>query len=483
MDNLFDYQVDEVRTLQQVAARHPCIIEGGDPGTGKTYVLSAVCADADAPAFVICPKPVVGSWFKVLTEAGVNILGVANYELIRNGKFYATAAQFTSGQGVPCPYIEVAKEDGAMAEFAWRFPDGTYIIIDEAHRGKNNITIASHMMLSMKPVIPQGGNNRLFILSGTITDKVECFRVAAHLLDITQYGKHAYSRWLRGLADKYPGLSQLEAIHHEVYPEHGSRMRKTDERVRAMFRANNIRTECVPVSPDVERMITEAYQDIADAIMRLRTKEQGEMCALTAMLRARQRIEMLKIEPIIQLATEHLLRESAVIIFVNFDNTIDTLFTALDSVVQQEFQSFITFVRGGQSSAEREAEIAKFQSGESCLMIANIEAGGIGISLHHIDPRAKPRVAVFSPPWSSITLKQGTDRIHRAGALSDAVQIIVYCKGWVAPAGERNKNDTSFTGDDGAKVGIEELIAQAVNKKLRTIEWINNGDEDDLTQI
>jgi hypothetical protein len=116
-------------------------------------------------------------------------------------------------------------------------------------------------------------------------------------------------------------------------------------------------------------------------------------------------------------------------------------------------------------------------------MIANIKAGGTGVSLHDLHGNY-PRVAIHFPTWSSIDFKQALGRIYRANAKSDARQIIVYCGGKAAPIGpEGNQNDTTFNDENGNRVGVEVLIAAIANKKLRTIEWINNGDDQDLTQI
>ena len=486
-DTLFQYQRMHLVDLGASIDTNHCTIDSSDTGTGKTYTSAALCRLKNRRAFVICPKPVIENWYTVLNLFNVEIIGIANYETIKNGKYYESVEMFRGDRRVVCPYIELIRDDGTI-DFEWDLPEDTMLIFDEAHKGKNHITINSQLLVSTKKILDDGAV-KLLILSATITDKVDCFRVAAHLLGLSQYGKHAFRVWLRQLATQYPDLSQIEAIHRIMYPKYGSRMRirdlkaSDDERISTKFKENDVLAQTYQMSPETEQEIVNAYQDIDAAVQALKTKQLGDICFLTIILRARQRIEMLKVPTMILLAMEYLLNEHSVVIFVNFNETTTSLFQALDDFVQAEFRSFITFIHGGQSVEERNYQIASFQSDRSRLMIANIRAGGVGLSLHDLHGNHS-RVSIISPTWSSIDLKQVIGRIYRADARTNAIQRIVYCKGAVSPAGaEGFQNDTTFSDDAGHKVGVEELIASNVNKKLKTIEWLNNGDEEDLTLI
>ena len=488
-DTLFPYQRVHLATIGKSFDENYCTIDSSDTGTGKTYIGSALLKWKDYNAFIICPKPAVETWFKVLDNFNVNISGISNYEAIKNGKYYNTLNMFRSDKRINCPYIKVIKED-KVDDFEWNLPAKTVIIFDEAHKGKNNITINSHLLASTKTILQQ--DIKILILSATITDKIDCFRIAAYLLGLAQYGKHAYRAWLRGLIPKYKGETQLQIIHRIVYPKYGSRMRIRDlklsdnPRVSELFKENDLRAETYQMSPEAEQEIVNAYQDIEIAVTALKNKVKLETCHLTIILRARQRIEMLKVHTIILLAMEYLLDNKSVVIFVNFNDTVTNLFKALDDFVQTEFGSFITFIQGGQTVEERAYNIESFQSDRSRLMIVNIKAGGTCISIHDLNG-TYPRVSLISPPFSSIELKQAIGRIYRAGALTNAVQRIIYCKGKVSPAcpvGKTTFGDTTFnSADTGKRIGVEELIAENVNKKLNTIEWLNNGDDEELTQL
>lgn len=483
---LFAYQRPHVEALGRSLESHNCINDGSDTGTGKTYSTCALAKWKGRRLFIICPKPVVEAWFLVAAEYEVEILGISNYESIKNGKYYETLEMYRRDIRVDCPYVVVTKDDKDV-NFEWELPDDCLVCIDEAHRGKNAVTVNSKLLESLKGVIshhPREVGPKVLLLSATLTDKVECFRVFAYLVGLSQYGKHAYRVWLKSLARSHPGCSQIEAIHHVLYPRYGNRISirdlkaSQDEFVRGLFKNNDVLAETYPISPEAEQEITNAYQEIDEAILALKNKQRGENCPLTIILRARQRIELLKAPTISLLAMEYLLNEKHVAIFVNFNETIDQLFQILDEFVQKEFPGkFIAFIRGGQTSEDRAYNIRAFQDGRALCIICNIVAGGTGLSLH-----GEERVALISPTWSGVALKQVLGRCYRSTG-GDVIQRIIYCRGKTSPAGpEANQNDTTFASERG-RVGVEELICESVNKKLRTIEFLNEGDVADLVQI
>lgn len=486
MAGLFPYQLEHAAFMERAVDRHPVVINPSDTGTGKTYTTADLCRRKHRRAFVVCPKPVIESWYKVLSDFGVEVLGVVNYEAIKHGKYYADVGMFRADKRVPCPYINVI-ENRDETEFIWELPPDAFLIFDEAHKGKNHITINSKLITSSRACTRVGV--KIIILSATITDKVENLRVAAYMLGLAQFQKHAYRAWLRslGIDGNANGMHTLERIHRAIYPEYGHRMRITDikesdhQPTREMFKENDVLAETYPMSPEVQEGIEEAHAQIRAALDALRNKEMmdGDH-PLTVLLRARQRLETLKIPTLVELAMEYLTAGKSVVIFVNFNESITQLVGHLNEFVI-EMESEITFIHGEQSNEERERQKRLFQADQSRLMIANIAAGGVAISLHDLNGRHQ-RVSLISPTWSAIALKQCLGRIYRAGALTDAIQRIVYCRGKTKPGAKGN--DGTCDGEDGlGRIGVEEYIAHNVNKKLRTIEWINNGDEEDLELI
>jgi hypothetical protein len=112
-------------------------------------------------------------------------------------------------------------------------------------------------------------------------------------------------------------------------------------------------------------------------------------------------------------------------------------------------------IRGGQKDSDRQANIDAFNADRSHVIICNIKAGGVGVSLHGT-PTSRMRYAIICPTHSGQDLKQALGRVWRAkGAKS--IQRIFFAAGT-----------------------IEEKVCKQVNAKISRIDVLNDGipDED-----
>lgn len=465
---LFPYQIPHVRHLVGVLERRSSAIDGSDTGTGKMYSGCAIAAILGRRPLICCPKSVVAAWFEVAARFDLEVLGVTNYEALRTGKYYPSLDSFMREQREECPWY-----DGNI----WDLPDDALVIYDEAHKCRRNTATADMMTSTVEALgAAQLNSPRILLASATIADSTVTFRNAAYILGLAQRGRHAFAAWVRRITRD--GTGQIEAFYRAMYPAVGARMRIVDIKaadlaagVQGMFADNVVQSLVRVMSPDEERGIMDAYGEIADAIDALKTKQRGELHPLTVILRARQRIEMLKVPSICMQAMEWRLQGRNVIVFVNFDASVDHAFGLLDKFTQSEWPgSFITVIRGGQKPADRQWNINSFQSGRSRIIICNIRAGGVGISLHGAD-----RASIISPPWSAIDFKQAEGRAYRAGG-GDVLQYVIYCSGNASPAGpDGATNDTMFI-EGAERIGVEEKMARSLNRKLATIHILNGDD-------
>lgn len=196
-----------------------------------------------------------------------------------------------------------------------------------------------------------------------------------------------------------------------------------------------------------ENQISKQYKIIAEELDRLQNKENKDNKSnfLVKIIRAHQKIEMLKVPTIVDIAKDFLDNKFSIVIFVNFTQTLDLIASMLKTQC---------VVRGDQHAYDRETNIQDFQSNKEKIIICNIKAGGVGLSLHDIHG-GHPRVSLISPTWSSIDLLQVLGRVHRAGGKSKSLQRIIY---------------TANT--------VEEKIADKLKYKLVDVNSINNGDLD-----
>ena len=89
------------------------------------------------------------------------------------------------------------------------------------------------------------------------------------------------------------------------------------------------------------------------------------------------------------------------------------------------------------------------------MILCNIAAGGVAISLHDT-LKVRPRAALVSPTWSAVALAQSLGRVWRQGG-SRSVQYIVYAAGC-----------------------IEETICKRVKDKITMLEVLHDGELSEL---
>ncbi|NBQ64991.1 MAG: hypothetical protein EBT95_05565 [Verrucomicrobia bacterium] len=195
---------------------------------------------------------------------------------------------------------------------------------------------------------------------------------------------------------------------------------------------------------DIDDKIGKLYEQMEAEIAVLREAKSRDFDPSeprTRLLRLRQEVELLRV-PVLVDMTENLVEQgNSVVIFTNFMATCRTLMERLGAVG----------VHGEQTDEERQRAIYEFQENKKNVIIVQIQAGGVGLSLH--DTKGRPRVSLICPTYSAIDLKQALGRIHRAGSKSRALQYIVY-----------------------AANSVEEQVARKTKKKIEQISLLNDGD-------
>ena len=445
------YQQPHLIKLLQSVQKNMVSLDTSDTGTGKTYTAIALCKMLRLKPFIICPKSVIFSWLAVAKLFEVEIIGISNYEMVKAGNHYTNAFE-----KVKCSYLTkkevIIKNKKRITSFLYNqnLPESSIVIFDEAHKCKNVETGNSSIMQCF---LNQG--IKILLISATLTDKIQTFAVFGVMFGL--YEKHnLFGTWIKqqkiintikyinnplfkGDCDNTTSNNiSLDIIHNTLFPAFGSRM-KIDE-LGDLFPSNNISSDCYYM--ENYKKVDEEYMEINYCMNRLKVKEYYTV-ALGRLIRARQRIELLKLPTFIEIIEEGLENNFSVVVFVNFKETQDQLMFHLKTSCR---------IAGGQTMEERQANIDLFQTNKSRIIISTSQAGGVGISLHDLDGRF-PRMSVISPTWSGQDLVQILGRVHRAGGKSPVIQKIVYCA-------------KSYEGE----------ICKILKKKLKNISAINDGD-------
>lgn len=484
-DKLLPYQVGHVLQLTECLKLRNRVLDASDTGTGKTYCAIATCALLKLTPFIICPKSVITSWVDVCKSFNIKYLGISNYEMLKNSRYYTENYEPTK-----CPYMDAeviivnskiesddekrkeiinnqdlnakdrpptppkqtnkltATRDRVEKKFKYNFylPTDTLVIFDEAHRCKNWSSQTSAMLLDLVK-----SNAKIMLLSATISDKIDCFKPFGVVFGF--YEKlESYRHWLKGKEAanklKYKNWDEkkirTDIIHSSLFPQYGSRLKISE--LGELFPQNNIIAQSYHL--DDHHKIEALYKEINLELEKITELELETNCPLAELIRKRQRIEMLKVTLYEDLAQEALDSGYSVVIFVNYLATLEYLCNQLKAEC---------VIRGGQTIEERNYMIEQFQQNKKNIIIVMIQAGGVGISLHDIHG-GHPRMSIISPPWSGQDLKQALGRIHRAGSKTPAIQKIVYV----------------------AKT-YEEQMCQIIKTKLTNIDALNDGILDEVT--
>jgi superfamily II DNA or RNA helicase len=448
-DKLLKYQVPHFFQLEEILKVKNCVLDASDTGTGKTYVAIALAKSLGLMPFPICPKSVIPNWISVAKSLDVELFGIANYELLKGCKYYTPTLE-----KVNCPFIDKYKildpadktEDDSkkkiIEDFRFSLPNNVLVIFDEAHKCKNSSSITSRLLLSIIKC-----KCKILLASATISDKLDCFKPFGVVFGFYDDIKK-FKMWLRKLkkareiyykdTEMTNDQIYLDIIHSKIFPEFGSRMKIKE--LGSMFPSNQVLTQSYMSSNKEE--IQEQYELIKEAFEDLKNK-WTRSDGLGKLIRARMKIEMLKVPIMLDIIEEALDNEYSVVVFVNYTDTMNYL---------AHYFETDCLIHGGQTMAERQDSIDNYQSNKSKIIISIIQAGGVGISLHDIHG-GHPRMSVISPTWSGQDMQQALGRIHRAGSKSPALQRIVFCAGT-----------------------YEERICELIQQKLTNITMINDKD-------
>ena len=428
-NKLKDYQVPHFLNIVNRIKKTHIHIDSSDTGVGKTYIAIACAKYLNYKLFVICPKTIINNWYEVSEKFNIEPLVIVNYETLIKGKCYRSKTDMSRKK---CKYLTY---DKITNNYYWNLPDDVIVIFDEVHRCSNNKSQHCKLLLSLQSVY--NSKHLLLLLSSTISDNVNKFMIFGILLKL--YSEMSKSpEWM--LNKKYNPKKAKELIFNEIYPKFASKI--SIENLGDNYPKRQITTDCY--SLDNYQEINDEYNIIHNALIKLKDKvnNDGEN-HFVKIIRARQKIELLKIPIFTDITEQYLDNNYSVVIFVNFTDTLLAL--------KSKFKTNCV-IYGKQTITERLKNIKDFNCNKKKIIICNIESGGESISLDDTNGN-NPRVSLISPTWSKDTLLQILGRTHRANTKSISLNKIIYCAGTV-----------------------EEKICSKLRNKLSDISTIKNED-------
>ncbi len=445
---MFNYQKIHVTNLKHVLNTNNCVLDASDMGTGKTYTAIQTCKELGYKPLIICPKSVISIWKNVSKKLNHDVFFIVNYETFIMCKYYDT-----NNNRVDCPYItqninfknNQSDLDDKYTRYVFDLPkdDKIMIIFDEAHRANNIYTHIGQLLISAKL-----SGNKIMMLSATIADKPDKFKLFLWVLNFVDT-KLGFVESIRTILKWYSRDTHniMDRVYKMLYPNKASRM--DIKLLGDTFPKTQILAESYYMGEKRTNEIQKQYDIVAECLNDLKNKIKNngdkEKNHLVMMLRAHQKIELLKIPTFLELIEDFVQQKYSVAVFVNYRETLNNL----NKIINNKYKTSV--VNGNQTEHERTNNIEMFNNNTHKIILLNIKAGSVGISLH--DTRGNhPRVSLISPTYNSIDFVQALGRIHRAGSKSNSLQRIVFCTGTV-----------------------EEKIAEALKHKLLNINSINTG--------
>jgi hypothetical protein len=411
--------------------------------TGKTYSAMAVCRELNLKPLVVCPKAVKTSWKRVAEHLGGDC-DVVNYEAVRTGRTpYGVLEDFRVTRKLQWDGTEKVV---TQRRFVWNkeaTPD--IIIFDECHRMKNPGTLNSRVGVAAT----KQGFKSLW-LSATAAENPAhmgalgfAIRLHGGMHEFRTFCQQFGVKFAGGIPTFVGGKPSLQKLHALLFPERGVRTLRDDI---ADFPESHIDVQLVDL--DLPEMVDELYEYMDAALQRLSITQRDDKDPehpLTQMLRARQKIELLKVPPLVSRVEDSIEEGMWPVVFVNFRETLEEIRMKLADKYP------FAFIHGGQTESERQREVDSFQRGVTRGMIAILSAGGVGLSLHDTSG-LRPRESFINLSYSAIDLIQALGRVWRAGGGRTEQRIIV------------------------AANTIEEKVAKAIRRKLNCIDTLNDGD-------
>lgn len=481
-DRLRAHQVEPAIRLLDIMSAGKNAVDLSDTGTGKTYTASCVAHELDLPTLVVAPKICRTQWENAAAHFG-DKFSVVGYEMLRTGRsgfgswdhtppaafkreeffkcqscqlpvdFDAYRGCYCHPLGIHC--IETKKKPWKYGRFNFH-PGVRLLIFDEVHRcGAMDDSLDSRMLIAARR---QG--ILTLCLSATAASSPLHMRALGYVLGL--HNLENFYGWTRRFGcGKIPGIpgwqwlagedkqeAAMLALRKAILPGFGVRVSTRDI---PDFPKRTITAELFDL--DAGQGIDALYWEMQSALEKLFSRAENDISSdhpLTQLLRARQKIELLKVPAAVEAARDEIAKGNSVGIFVNFKQTIEELRARLNCRC---------VIDGSVTSSDRMKHVADFNSDRVRLMLLNNEVGGAGLDLP--DRNGKyPRVGLVMPPQSARTFKQLAGRFHREGSLTPCFYKVML-----------------------AANSIEEKIHRRLNLRLQNIDLLNDGADfmEDLT--
>lgn len=390
----FKHQLEAAEFLLRV--RKGAIFD--EMGSGKTMSSLLAAYSLPSPRLVVCPASLKLNWAKEIGMVDYNgrICVIGDKWISENADWYIIN------------YDILERDYKKLEDIPF-----TCIILDEAHYiksisngGKPNSKRANYAIKLAE------NYDYVFSLTGTpITNKPKdifnILRISDHILarNFFTFAQKYCDATHNGFGWSFEGSSNEEELHEKIKPMALRRLKKDmldlPEKIRRFI--------------PVEINMADYNKAVKEYISKKKSiNSNGEH--LTYLTTIKHILAKEKVNSTIEIAETILDSNEAVVIFTNYNAVVDRL--------MNHFGELATKITGSCDSKTRQQAVDDFQSGKKKVMVANIIAGGVGITL------IKANNLIFNDfSWIPAEHMQAEDRIHRIGQSLNCTVNYLYVPG------------------------------------------------------
>jgi SNF2 family DNA or RNA helicase len=420
--------IHQVQAAQFLIERKKAIL-ADEMGVGKTLSSILAAYSLPSPRIIICPASLKLNWQKEIRIVD----STGTIKIISN--------EFEIADWIIINYNLLAKHSSSIME-----SNANCIIFDEAHyikaidntgkpssqRAKVGLEIANSLdyvfLITGTPMTarPKDLFNLLLAIKHPLASSSSSFYSFAH---------NYCGAVNNGYGWDYRGASNTEELHENIKGFMLRRYKKDLIDLPVKTRA------FIPVDVNLK----DYYKAVAAYIKKRKKIKGAEHLAHFNIMR--HMLAKSKIVSSIELAENILENGEPIVIFTNFKVVVDEIF--------EHFRERAVKLTGDCDLEERQKAVDDFQSGQKDVFIANLLAGGIGITL----TRANQAI-VNDFDWTPSNHAQSEDRIYRIGTKQKCYIRYVYA--------------------DGAEVDVK--MAEVLMQKISNISTVIDGDIIDREQ-
>lgn len=412
------HQARNAAALVDALGRYRAAADFSEMGSGKTRTFLRVIRTLDKPTLLVGPKISATSVARAGAETGTDF-SFCNWELVRTGRTPFGWWEKPPVSAARAKKLDVRKQAG---RFRWA-PEIGLLVFDEAHRAK----ASDSQQCGLLRAASDQGIPHLLVTATPPADPTELRAIGYSM------GLHEWADWWNWC--RRNGCYKLP-MGGMKFTTKADRRQKVIDKLAAEMAGRVVRTGLREVYPDNPLVVLPELYDLPEAeAFRVLSEEAafhlrsvsgflgpGEPEGMAEYQKARQKMELLRIPVLLELAEVGRAAGRTVHIFVNYTETIEELRRHLPDY------GVISGEAPFNKQAHRQEVMDAAQWGKIPGCILNTAAGSESISLQDLSGEHPPE-GLICVPDSAARFVQVLGRLDRVGGKSVPVARLILAAG------------------------------------------------------